>query len=99
MIIKRVRKIPKRSDLRNTPAGILRINMDRHGYTNTMLAKKTGRSDAHISNILNGKSRITPAFAVDLEMAFPYLAAEFWIILEVKQQLKQVRMGLPADIA
>jgi len=63
------------------PGESLQEFMEENNITSKELAARTGISEKHLSEILNGKSAITIDFALSLEEIFG-LPAKFWINLQ-----------------
>jgi len=73
------------------PGTILKEYMDSRSITQKDLARITGSSERHISNLINAKVRLTEDFALKLEDAFGDVVAEFWMDLESTYKLKILR--------
>jgi len=63
------------------------------GLTVTETAKALGISRKTLSEIINGKSPITPDMAVRLERAFSAPPAEMWLRLQAAYDLREVSHG------
>lgn len=75
-----------------TPPGeILKEYMDARNINQKELAKITNSSERHISQVINGKVRISEEFALKLESVFSDVKAEFWLGLETSYQLFLLR--------
>lgn len=74
-----------------SPGSILKEYMDEHNLSQKDLATKTESSERHISNLVNGKVKLTEEFALKLESVFEGVKAEFWMDLEVAYRLYQLR--------
>lgn len=73
------------------PGEILKEYMDARGITQKELANKIGSSERHISQVVNGKAKISEEFALKLETVFPDVEAEHWLKLEANYQLFLLR--------
>ena len=80
------------------PGAILSEELDARGWTQQDLADIIGRPPQVISEIINGKKRITPETALELAQAFG-TSAEFWINLEADYQLWLANRGVCRDKA
>lgn len=78
-------------DFFTEPGKILKEYLDAREITQRELAKKINSSERHISEVINGKARISEEFALKLETVFPDVDAEFWLALETKYQLFLLR--------
>ena len=74
-----------------SPGTILKEYMDARGLTQKKLAEITESSERHISNLINGKIRLTEDFALKLEDVFLDVKAEFWANLETAYRLYLLR--------
>jgi len=68
------------------PGETLKEMLEDRGWTQREFAKKIGRPEQLISNIINGKSGITAETAVDFAEAFE-MSPEFWIDLDARYRL------------
>lgn len=73
------------------PGAILKEYITSYGFNQKEFAKLINSSAKHLSNIINGKARITEEFAVKLEEIFKEVKAEFWMNLEVSYRLYVIR--------
>jgi addiction module HigA family antidote len=64
------------------------------GLTVTETAKALGISRKTLSEIINGKSPITPDIAVRLERAFTNPAADMWLRLQAAYDLRRAKQRL-----
>ena len=71
---------------------ILKDYMDARNITQKELAEKISSSERHISNLINGKAKLSEDFALKLEKVFPDIKAEFWMDIENKYRLKLLRI-------
>lgn len=62
------------------------------------LSKRMGISEKHISNLLNGKSKLTEEFAIKLEKIIHTVPASYWLNYEAKYREYKVRNELNANI-
>lgn len=74
-----------------SPGTILKEYMDARGLTQKKLAEITESSERHISNLINGKIRLTEDFALKLEKVFSDVKAEYWMNLETAYKLYLLR--------
>jgi HTH-type transcriptional regulator/antitoxin HigA len=72
------------------PGRIIRRELEARGWTQKDLAHIMDRPEQTISQIVNGKKRITPETALQLAAAFG-TSAELWLNLEASYQLHQAR--------
>lgn len=75
-----------------SPGNILKEYMESNNITQKELAAITESSQRHISNVINGKVKLTEEFALKLEKVFKGVKAEFWMDLEVAHRLHLLRM-------
>lgn len=61
-------------------------------------AKRMGMSEKHISNLLNGKSKLTEEFAIKLEKIIHSVPASYWLNYEAKYREFKVRNELISEI-
>lgn len=73
-----------------TPGEILKKELDERGLTQKDLALAMRRPEQAVSEIINGKKRITPDTALELENALA-ISAEFWLNLETNYRLHLAR--------
>lgn len=74
------------------PTGrIIKEYLDARDISQKDLAHRIGVSERHISQLLNGKSRLTEDMALKLECVMPDVPAGYWINLEAKYQEHQAR--------
>lgn len=66
------------------PGDIVKEYLDEYGITQKEMSARTGISTKHISNVLNGKSRLTEDFALKLEKVIPEVPASYWLNYETK---------------
>lgn len=74
-----------------SPGTILKEYMDARNITQKDLAKITESSERHISNLVNGKIKLTEEFAIKLEQVFKDIKAEFWMDIETAYRLHLLR--------
>jgi plasmid maintenance system antidote protein VapI len=65
--------------------------MATRGITQKDLSKLTESSERHISNLINGKIRLSEEFALKLEDVFEDVKAEFWLEIENAYRLAFLR--------
>lgn len=58
--------------------------LEARGINQRELAQRTGVSEKHISNLLNGKSRLTEEMALKLERVMPDVPASYWLNYEMR---------------
>lgn len=63
---------------------IIREYLDANHISQKDFALRTGVSEKHISNLLNGKSRLTEDMALKLEKLIPSVPASYWLNYEIK---------------
>ena len=69
------------------PVGnVIKEYLEEYGISQKELSHRTGISEKHISNILNGKSSLTSDVALKLEKVMPEIPASYWMNLECKYQ-------------
>ncbi|NLI59015.1 MAG: ImmA/IrrE family metallo-endopeptidase [Clostridium sp.] len=67
------------------PTGrIIKDYLDENNITQKELCTRIGMSEKHISNLLNGNSRLTEEFALKLEKVLVGVPASYWLNYEVK---------------
>ncbi len=74
------------SDFIVAPGEIIKEYLDARGLTQKEVSKRTGVSERHLSQLLNGKTRLTEDMALKLEKVMPDVPASFWLNYEVKYQ-------------
>ena len=74
-----------------SPGTILKEYMDARNITQKDLANMTESSERHVSNLINGKIKLTEEFAIKLEQVFQDVKAEFWMELETAYRLHVLR--------
>lgn len=74
-----------------SPGTILKEYMDVRNITQKDLANITRSSERHVSNLINGKIKLTEEFAIKLEQIFQDVKAEFWMELETAYRLHLLR--------
>lgn len=85
------RKLAYNPDTAIHPGDSLKEELDFLHITQTELAKRTGLSEKHISQIINGEGPITPETAIKLERALGTPAA-FWNNLQKNFELNTARI-------
>lgn len=74
------------------PTGnIIKDYLEEYGITQKDLADRINMSEKHISNVLNGKSRLTEEFALKLEKIITTVPASYWLNYEAKYREQLVR--------
>lgn len=67
------------------PTGrIIKEYLDERGISQKELARRIDVSEKHISNLLNGKTRLTEDMALKLEHVMPDVKASYWLNYEAK---------------
>jgi addiction module HigA family antidote len=74
------------SDFIVAPGEIIKEYFDARGLTQKDVAKRIDVSERHLSQLINGKSRLTEDMALKLEKLMPDVPASFWLNYEVKYQ-------------
>lgn len=66
------------------PTGeVIKDYIDYYGYTQKEVCKRLDISEKHLSNVLNGKARLTEEMALKLEKLMP-VSANYWLTIETK---------------
>lgn len=73
------------------PGKVLKMYLTHNKTTQKQLAWETGMTQSYISEVIHGKAKITPYFAVRLETVYGFNTAEFWLDLEKHYQIKSER--------
>jgi len=74
------------------PSGrIIKEYLDEYGINQKELSTRIGMSEKHISNFLNGKTRLTEDFALKLEKVLVGIPASYWLNYETKYREKLAR--------
>ncbi|SFM28501.1 addiction module antidote protein, HigA family [Gracilibacillus orientalis] len=77
------------------PTGfVIKDYLDELEISQKDLAKRMGISEKHISNLLNGKSRLTEDFAIRLEKIIHSVPASYWLNYESKYREYKARNDL-----
>ena len=63
---------------------ILKEYLSEYGINQKELSARTGMSEKHISNVLNGNCRLTEEFALKLEKVLVGISASYWLNYETK---------------
>ncbi|MCA5013735.1 MULTISPECIES: ImmA/IrrE family metallo-endopeptidase [unclassified Enterococcus] len=67
------------------PTGLLiKEYLEYEGMSQKEFAKRLGSSEKHISNLLNGKTRLTEELALKIEKVLPPTLASYWLNYESK---------------
>lgn len=67
------------------PTGrIIKNYLEENEISQKELCARLGMSEKHISNLVNGKTRITEDFALNLEFVMPSIPASYWLNYEAK---------------
>lgn len=80
------------------PGRIMKRELVARGWTQKNLAEIIGRPEQAISEIIQGRKRITPETALQLSEAFG-TSPEFWINLETKYRLHRKQDAFAAESA
>ena len=83
---------PLRSDLAIPPGEMLAEELAARGMTQRELARRAGRPEQAISEIVNAKKAITPETALAFEEVLGP-SAEFWLGLQTTYDLTRARTG------
>ena len=75
------------TDLAIPPGETLLDEIRARGLTQVELARRMGRPQKVVSQIINGKKAITAETALQLEGTMPEIPARFWLNLETDYQL------------
>lgn len=74
------------------PTGfVIKDYLNELGISQKELAKRMGMSEKHISNLLNGKSKLTEDFAIKLEKIIHAVPASYWLNYESKYREYKAR--------
>lgn len=74
------------------PTGyVIKDYLDELNLNQKELAKRMGMSEKHISNLLNGKCKLTEEFAIKLEKIIHAVPASYWLNYEAKYQEYKAR--------
>jgi addiction module HigA family antidote len=74
-----------------SPGVILKEYLSSRNITQKQLAQETGKTEKQISNLVNGKIKISEDLALKLEKIFEDVKAEFWMDLENSYRLYLLR--------
>src|SRR5215210_2091180 len=80
------------------PGEILRDELEERGWTQSVLADVMGRPEAAVSEIINGKRRISPEIAEDLAEALG-TSAESWVRMEAIYRQRLAERAQPGIIS
>lgn len=81
------------------PTGfVIKDYLEEIGISQKELAKRMGMSEKHISNLLNGKSKLTEEFAIKLEKIIHAVPASYWLNYEVKYREYKARNDLSSNL-
>lgn len=69
-----------------SPGKIIKEYINSRGITQKDAAKIMDTSEKHLSNLLNGKTRLTGEMALKIERVLPDIEASFWLDYEAKYQ-------------
>src|SRR5690554_6197916 len=70
---------------------ILKEYMESRNITQKDMAESIGVSEKFVSNLINGKSKLSEEVALNLEKIFPDIKAEFWLDIEQNYRLTLLR--------
>jgi HTH-type transcriptional regulator / antitoxin HigA len=90
-------KLSYNPDIAIHPGESLKDELAFLNLTQVDLSKRTGLSEKHISQIINGQDPITPDTALKLERAIG-TPAEFWNNLQKNYELNQARIAVESKI-
>ena len=77
---------------------IVKEYLDARSISQRDLARSTGVTEKHISNVLNGKARLTEEMALKLEKVMPEIPAGYWINYEAKYREYIARQAEETEI-
>ncbi|MCD4713811.1 MAG: helix-turn-helix domain-containing protein [Clostridiales bacterium] len=81
------------SDFILVPTGrIIKEYLEEYGISQKVLCKRIGSSERHVSNLLNGNTRITEEFALKLEKVLTDVPASYWLNYEAKYREQIARI-------
>lgn len=81
------------------PTGfIIKDYLDELDINQKELSLRMGLSEKHLSNVLNGKSKLTEEFAIKLEKIIHAAPASYWLNYETKYREYKTRNDLMNDI-
>jgi plasmid maintenance system antidote protein VapI/Zn-dependent peptidase ImmA (M78 family) len=67
------------------PTGrLIKDYLDEYNISQKTLSSRTGMSEKHISNVINGNSRLTEEFVLKLEKVLTNIDASYWLNYEAK---------------
>ncbi|PKM67566.1 MAG: DNA-binding protein [Firmicutes bacterium HGW-Firmicutes-2] len=67
------------------PTGrLIKDYLDEYNISQKSLSSRTGMSEKHISNVINGNSRLTEEFVLKLEKVLTNINASYWLNYEAK---------------
>lgn len=69
-----------------SPGEIIKEYLDERDFSQKDVAQRIGVSEKHLSNLLNGKTRLTEEMSLKFEKLMPEIPASFWLNYEVKYQ-------------
>ena len=69
-----------------SPGEIIKEYLDDRDLSQKDVAQRIGVSEKHLSNLLNGKTRLTEEMSLKFEKLMPEIPASFWLNYEVKYQ-------------
>jgi HTH-type transcriptional regulator/antitoxin HigA len=79
-----------------SPGRIIRKELEARGWSQVDLARILGRPEQTVSEIVQGRKKITPETAIGLAQAFG-TSAEMWLGLEARYRLAEARKGTQYD--
>lgn len=93
-------------DIAIPPGEYLAEEIEARGLSQKELARRMGRPQNAINEIINGKKAITAETALQLEGVMPEIPARFWLNLEIDYQFTKALInrrtklsGLPVDLS
>lgn len=88
------------SDYFIVPTGkIIKEYLEQYQISQKNLSSRLGISEKHISNLLNGKSRLTEEVAIQLENIFTNIPASYWLNYECKYREFLMRESLKNNLS
>lgn len=81
------------------PTGkLIKDYLDEYNISQKSLSSRTGMSEKHISNVINGNSRLTEEFVLKLEKVLTNINASYWLNYEAKYREYIARQEEKVDL-
>lgn len=81
------------------PSGrLIKDYLDEYNISQKSLSSRTGMSEKHISNVINGNSRLTEEFVLKLEKVLTNINASYWLNYEAKYREYIARQEEKVDL-